>query len=157
MGWALIKPWLSQWPKLFFMDFSVHFDYWAWRSSTYVYIPEATRTAIDSLLNVKVARRKGENKMPMKTLEATISTFDEVIQKFTSESPNYKANYIAFLADKDPSTNLSWCPGKNLIHIYIIYLHHCINFWLSNWLQEWVLDRFLIEKKQKPQSHIRDF
>ncbi|XP_022896549.1 thioredoxin-like protein Clot [Olea europaea var. sylvestris] len=48
--------------------------------------------------------------MPMKTLEATISTFDEVIQKFTSESPNYKANFIAFLADKDPSTNLSWCP-----------------------------------------------
>ncbi|CAI9769681.1 unnamed protein product [Fraxinus pennsylvanica] len=73
-----------------------------------VLLLQATRTAFDSLL--KVARRKGDKKMPMKTLEATISTFDEVFQKFTSESPNYKANFIVFLADKDPSTNLSWCP-----------------------------------------------
>ncbi|XP_022865416.1 thioredoxin-like protein Clot [Olea europaea var. sylvestris] len=71
-------------------------------------IPEATGTAFDSLL--KVVRREGDKKMPMNTLEATVSTFDGVFEKFTSESPKHKANFIVFLADKDPSTNLSWCP-----------------------------------------------
>ncbi|KAL0411295.1 UNVERIFIED_CONTAM: Thioredoxin-like protein Clot [Sesamum latifolium] len=48
--------------------------------------------------------------MPMKTLDATVSTFEGVFEKFRSEAENYKANFILFLADKDPSTNLSWCP-----------------------------------------------
>ncbi|KAH6803490.1 Thioredoxin superfamily protein [Perilla frutescens var. frutescens] len=48
--------------------------------------------------------------MPMKASEATLSTFDEAFDKFTSEAANNKANLILFLADNDPSTNLSWCP-----------------------------------------------
>ncbi|KAI8022816.1 Thioredoxin-like protein Clot [Camellia lanceoleosa] len=48
--------------------------------------------------------------MPLKMLDATISTFDDVLEKFKSDAPNNKANLILFLADKDPSTSLSWCP-----------------------------------------------
>uniref|UniRef100_A0A2P2P4G9 Thioredoxin-like protein Clot n=1 Tax=Rhizophora mucronata TaxID=61149 RepID=A0A2P2P4G9_RHIMU len=48
--------------------------------------------------------------MPMMSADATLSTFDDVFEKFKSEAAKYKANFILFLADKDPSTNLSWCP-----------------------------------------------
>ncbi|EPS73999.1 hypothetical protein M569_00758 [Genlisea aurea] len=48
--------------------------------------------------------------MPMKVLEATLSTFDEAFDKFQGEAANNRANLILFLADKDPTTNLSWCP-----------------------------------------------
>ncbi|CDP07717.1 unnamed protein product [Coffea canephora] len=48
--------------------------------------------------------------MPMKVLDATLSNFDGVFDKFKAEAPNYKANLILFLADKDPVTSLSWCP-----------------------------------------------
>nr|ADR70873.1 thioredoxin-like family protein [Hevea brasiliensis] len=49
--------------------------------------------------------------MPLKLLDATVSSFDGVFQKFISEAPQNKANLILLLADKDPSTNLSWCPA----------------------------------------------
>ncbi|KAM7512308.1 hypothetical protein LguiB_011183 [Lonicera macranthoides] len=48
--------------------------------------------------------------MPLKMVDATISTFDGVFEKFKSEASKNKANFILFLADKDPSTSLSWCP-----------------------------------------------
>ncbi|KAK1382747.1 thioredoxin-like protein Clot [Heracleum sosnowskyi] len=48
--------------------------------------------------------------MPLKVLEATISTFNGVFDKFKSEAPNNKANFILFLADIDPATSQSWCP-----------------------------------------------
>ncbi|XP_048323602.2 thioredoxin-like protein Clot [Ziziphus jujuba] len=48
--------------------------------------------------------------MPLKLLDATISNFDTVFEKFRSEAPKNKANLILFVADKDPSTSLSWCP-----------------------------------------------
>ncbi|KAF5736409.1 thioredoxin-like protein Clot [Tripterygium wilfordii] len=48
--------------------------------------------------------------MPLKTIDATVSTFDSVFDEFGSEAPKNKVNLILFLADKDPSTNLSWCP-----------------------------------------------
>ncbi|EYU31342.1 hypothetical protein MIMGU_mgv1a016170mg [Erythranthe guttata] len=48
--------------------------------------------------------------MPMKVVDATVSTFGEVFEKFKSEADNHKANLILFLADNEPSTNLSWCP-----------------------------------------------
>ncbi|CAN6703090.1 unnamed protein product [Malus baccata var. baccata] len=48
--------------------------------------------------------------MPLKLSDATISTFDSAFEKFKAEAPNNKANFILFLADKDPSTSLSWCP-----------------------------------------------
>ncbi|XP_042005398.1 uncharacterized protein LOC121754115 isoform X2 [Salvia splendens] len=53
--------------------------------------------------------------MPMKVLEATLATFDGVFQQFTNEAANNKANFILFYADKEPSTNLSWCPGERKI------------------------------------------
>ncbi|KDP43426.1 hypothetical protein JCGZ_16713 [Jatropha curcas] len=48
--------------------------------------------------------------MPLKLVDATVSNFDSVFEMFRSEAPKNKANLILFLADKDPSTNLSWCP-----------------------------------------------
>ncbi|CAA0842522.1 Thioredoxin-like protein Clot [Striga hermonthica] len=48
--------------------------------------------------------------MPMKVVDATVENFQDVFEVFKSEAPNNKANLILFLADKDPSTNLSWCP-----------------------------------------------
>ncbi|XP_059651813.1 thioredoxin-like protein Clot [Cornus florida] len=48
--------------------------------------------------------------MPLKMFDATVSSFDGVFEKFRSEAANNKANLIVFLADKDPSTSLSWCP-----------------------------------------------
>ncbi|PHT35424.1 Thioredoxin-like protein Clot [Capsicum baccatum] len=48
--------------------------------------------------------------MPLKVLDATLATFDGVFEKFRAESPKNKANFVLFLADADPSTNVSWCP-----------------------------------------------
>ncbi|XP_023755562.1 thioredoxin-like protein Clot [Lactuca sativa] len=48
--------------------------------------------------------------MPLKMADATLSTFNTVFEKFKSEAPNNKSNLILFLADIEPSTNLSWCP-----------------------------------------------
>ncbi|KVI00634.1 thioredoxin-like protein Clot [Cynara cardunculus var. scolymus] len=48
--------------------------------------------------------------MPLKMVDATLSTFNTVFEKFKSEAPNNKSNLILFLADIEPSTNLSWCP-----------------------------------------------
>lgn len=52
--------------------------------------------------------------MPSKIVDATLSTFNTVFEKFKSEAPNNKSNLILFLADIEPSTNLSWCPGNFL-------------------------------------------
>ncbi|XP_061997825.1 thioredoxin-like protein Clot [Rosa rugosa] len=48
--------------------------------------------------------------MPLTVLDANISSFDSVFEKFRAEAPKNKANLILFLADKDPATSLSWCP-----------------------------------------------
>ncbi|CAK7331849.1 unnamed protein product [Dovyalis caffra] len=48
--------------------------------------------------------------MTVKLVDATISSFGSAFEKFKSEAPKNKANLILFLADNDPSTNLSWCP-----------------------------------------------
>ncbi|CAN1751929.1 Structural maintenance of chromosomes protein 3 [Linum perenne] len=44
--------------------------------------------------------------------------FKEVFEKSKAESPNFKSNLILFLADNDPSTNLSWCPDESLTTLY---------------------------------------
>lgn len=54
--------------------------------------------------------------MPLKLSDATVSSFDNVFDKFKSEAPKNKANFILFLADKDPSTSLSWCPGTSFLN-----------------------------------------
>ncbi|KAF4360637.1 thioredoxin-like protein Clot [Cannabis sativa] len=46
--------------------------------------------------------------MPVKVLDASLSNFDSVFEKFRSEASSPK--FILFLADNDPSTSLSWCP-----------------------------------------------
>ncbi|CAJ1958422.1 unnamed protein product [Sphenostylis stenocarpa] len=48
--------------------------------------------------------------MPLKVLDATVSSFDGVFEKFRSEAAGNKANLVLFLADKDAATSLSWCP-----------------------------------------------
>ncbi|RWR77811.1 thioredoxin-like protein Clot [Cinnamomum micranthum f. kanehirae] len=48
--------------------------------------------------------------MPLKTVDATVSNFNEVFENFKSEAPKNQINLLLFLADKDPSTSLSWCP-----------------------------------------------
>uniref|UniRef100_A0A2N9GLT4 Thioredoxin domain-containing protein n=1 Tax=Fagus sylvatica TaxID=28930 RepID=A0A2N9GLT4_FAGSY len=64
--------------------------------------------------------------MPLKMLDATVSNFDSVFEKFRSEAPKYKANLILFLADKDPSTSLSWCPVCNVFDILSSSLQDCV-------------------------------
>lgn len=67
--------------------------------------------------------------MPMKVLEATLATFDGVFQQFTNEAANNKANFILFYADKEPSTNLSWCPGTHLLLIHMFnFVDYCTPF-----------------------------
>ena len=72
---------------------------------------------------------------PLKMVDATVSTFEGVLEKFRSEAPKNKANLILFLADKDPSTSLSWCPG--IFFIFYIYFFGCL---FSNyiWYVEYV-------------------
>ncbi|KAM7508983.1 hypothetical protein LguiA_019436 [Lonicera macranthoides] len=48
--------------------------------------------------------------MPLKMVDANVSTFECVFEKFRSEAANNKVNFVLFLADIDPSTSLSWCP-----------------------------------------------
>ncbi|KAI7740784.1 hypothetical protein M8C21_030202 [Ambrosia artemisiifolia] len=48
--------------------------------------------------------------MPLKTVDATLSTFNAIFDRFKSEAANNKKNLILFLADNEPSTNRSWCP-----------------------------------------------
>ncbi|KAH7862882.1 hypothetical protein Vadar_010607 [Vaccinium darrowii] len=48
--------------------------------------------------------------MPLKTMDATVATFDGAFEKFRSEAPKNKVNLILFLADIDLSTSVSWCP-----------------------------------------------
>ncbi|PWA35028.1 thioredoxin superfamily protein [Artemisia annua] len=48
--------------------------------------------------------------MPLKIVDATLSNFNSVFDKFKSEAQTNKANLILFLADNDPATNRSWCP-----------------------------------------------
>ncbi|KAK7322629.1 hypothetical protein VNO77_26018 [Canavalia gladiata] len=48
--------------------------------------------------------------MPLKVLDATVSNFGGIFEKFRSEAPQNKANLVLFLADIDPATSLSWCP-----------------------------------------------
>jgi hypothetical protein len=64
--------------------------------------------------------------MTVQLVDATISSFGSVFEKFKAEAPKNKVNLILFLADNDPSTNLSWCPGKCSAFFGIYY-----RFWLE--------------------------
>lgn len=82
--------------------------------------------------------------MPMKVLEATLSTFDSVFQQFTTEAAHNKANLILFVADNEPSTNLSWCPGTQILLISL-YLHICVVFDGILWRLIW----FLLKRERR--------
>jgi hypothetical protein len=58
--------------------------------------------------------------MTVKLVDATISSFGSVFEKFKAETPKNKVNLILFLADNDPSTNLSWCPGKCFFFLFFL-------------------------------------
>ncbi|KAG9450648.1 hypothetical protein H6P81_010613 [Aristolochia fimbriata] len=45
--------------------------------------------------------------MPLKTMDAYVSNFEQVFEKFRSEG---QMKLLLFLADKDPATSRSWCP-----------------------------------------------
>ena len=60
--------------------------------------------------------------MTVKLVDATISSFGSVFEKFKAEAPKNKVNLILFLADNDPSTNLSWCPGKCFFFLEFIFV-----------------------------------
>ncbi|XP_077215124.1 thioredoxin superfamily protein [Tasmannia lanceolata] len=48
--------------------------------------------------------------MPLTMVDATVANFDQVFEKFRSETTKNQTKLLLFLADKDPSTSLSWCP-----------------------------------------------
>ncbi|KAH0457493.1 hypothetical protein M5K25_015127 [Dendrobium thyrsiflorum] len=51
--------------------------------------------------------------MPLNTVvEAKASDFELVFEKFKEDNSGIKL--LLFLADKDPSTDLSWCPDCNV-------------------------------------------
>ncbi|XP_008778356.1 thioredoxin-like protein Clot [Phoenix dactylifera] len=52
--------------------------------------------------------------MPLKTVDATVSDFEEVFERFKSENSQNQLKFLLFLANKDPSTSLSWCPDCNV-------------------------------------------
>ncbi|KAL6498695.1 hypothetical protein OROGR_028242 [Orobanche gracilis] len=53
--------------------------------------------------------------MPMKVFDATVSTFQDVFERFTKEATSNKAKFILFLADKDRSKKLSWFKMETLV------------------------------------------
>ncbi|XP_074591963.1 thioredoxin-like protein Clot [Curcuma longa] len=53
--------------------------------------------------------------MPLEILDAVLSDFDRVFEGFDSAQRAQPAlKFLLFLADKDPSTKLSWCPDCNV-------------------------------------------
>ena len=83
--------------------------------------------------------------MPMKQLDATVSNFDTVFEKFRSEAPNNKANLILFLADKDPSTSLSWCPGIFFFPFFCYkYLYFSMIPWQNSWYFYFIFANFFV-------------
>ncbi|XP_073010292.1 thioredoxin-like protein Clot [Typha latifolia] len=52
--------------------------------------------------------------MPLKTMDATVSDFERVFEKFKLENSGSNLKFLLFLADKDPSTSRSWCPDCNV-------------------------------------------
>ncbi|KAL4198194.1 hypothetical protein AMTRI_Chr03g44700 [Amborella trichopoda] len=51
--------------------------------------------------------------MPLKMYDANLCNFEEKFKSFASETPSNHISLILFLADKNPSSNLSWCPDCN--------------------------------------------
>ncbi|KAG6466989.1 thioredoxin-like protein Clot [Zingiber officinale] len=53
--------------------------------------------------------------MPLEIWDAVLSDFDRVFERFDStQSAQPALKFLLFLADKDPSTKLSWCPDCNV-------------------------------------------
>lgn len=61
--------------------------------------------------------------MPLKTIDATVSDFEEAFERFKSENSQNQLKFLLFLADKDPSTSLSWCPGTPFPPILSLFMH----------------------------------
>ncbi|WOL19482.1 hypothetical protein Cni_G28280 [Canna indica] len=63
-------------------------------------------------------RKQAKGRMPLETLDATLSDFEQVFTGFQSSKAPLK--FLLFLADKDPSTNRSWCPDCNVAEPVIL-------------------------------------
>ena len=65
--------------------------------------------------------------MVLETMEAKLDDFNQVFQKFRSDEVTKKhLKFILFLADKDPMTSRSWCPG---IFLSLFLLARSFFFW----------------------------
>lgn len=49
--------------------------------------------------------------MPLTMVDASVVDFAAVFQRFKADSARKK--FVLFLADKDPVSSLSWCPGTS--------------------------------------------
>ncbi|KAK1266833.1 Thioredoxin-like protein Clot [Acorus gramineus] len=52
--------------------------------------------------------------MPLKMVDANVSNFEEELKRMESENTQNQLKFILFLADKDTSSSLSWCPDCNV-------------------------------------------
>ncbi|KAG6528283.1 hypothetical protein ZIOFF_010434 [Zingiber officinale] len=75
-----------------------------------------------SLLEVPhhfLGKNQFRESMPLEISDATLSDFDRVFEGFQGAKTSQPAlKFLLFLADKDPSTKLSWCPGLCSIPIF---------------------------------------
>ncbi|XP_039145827.1 thioredoxin-like protein Clot [Dioscorea cayenensis subsp. rotundata] len=52
--------------------------------------------------------------MPLKVEDATLADFGDAFENFKAVNSGNQMKFLLFLADKDPSTSLSWCPDCNV-------------------------------------------
>lgn len=83
--------------------------------------PNSHSAPFTFVLWTAILHNQSSEKMPVKVVDATISNFNTVFDKFRSELQNNKANFILFLADNDPSTSLSWCPGTQTLFNFLLF------------------------------------
>ncbi|XP_078438258.1 thioredoxin superfamily protein [Wolffia australiana] len=50
--------------------------------------------------------------MPLTTIDASVANFAAMFDRFKADRSRKK--FLLFLADKDPVSNLSWCPDCNV-------------------------------------------
>ena len=60
---------------------------------------------------------KKKGRMPLTTLDASVADFATVFGKFKAETARKKL--VLFLADKDPVSQQSWCPGNSIFLNFI--------------------------------------
>ena len=88
--------------------------HYSWKIKHGPQFKESSPTKISKESEIlRVVEKKGEQKkMTLKKLDADPSTLETVLEELKSDESNRnKINFILFLANNDPTTNRSWCPG----------------------------------------------